>query len=102
MLQEFGEEMKQEMKNVHKEIDDKFQVSLKIVSELQNSVDFHIGTLKEDKRKCEDRSKNIQIELDVEIKEFDKKLKLLEKLDKKQNLLFYSFRRNTMEMFMEP
>lgn len=102
MLQEFREEMKQEMKNVHKEIDDKFQVSLKIVSALQNSVDFHIGTLKEDKRKCEDRSKNIQIELDVEIKEFDKKLKLLEKLDKKQNLLFYSFRRNTMEMFMEP
>ena len=103
-IKEFRDEMKEELKNVHREIDDTNKKVTGIsdkVSELVKSVQYHSDQVTENEEMCKDRYKNMQTELNSKVAEMDKKLKLLEKHDRKYNLLFYRFTEEYNENIQE-
>ena len=67
------------------------------VTELEKSVQHHSIQVDDNENKCKGRYSDIETKLDTKIDELDKKLKLLEKHDRKYNLLFYGFPEETNE-----
>ena len=103
-MNDFRVEMREEMKKVHKEIDDaKKSVSAvsEKVSDLEKSVQFQSEQVAEIETKCKERCSAVQAELSNKLEELDKKLILLEKHDRKYNLLFYGFEEEASENIHE-
>ena len=67
------------------------------VTELEKSVQHHSIQVDDNENKCKGRYSDIETKLDTKTDELDKKLKLLEKHDRKYNLLFYGFPEETNE-----
>ena len=102
MFDTFKEEMREDMAQVRREIEES---NIKVagltdkVTDLEISVDFHINQVTKMKRNV--RHKDIQSDLDNKIagieKKLENKLKLLEKHDRKYNLLFCGFTEDSNE-----
>ena len=58
---------------------------------LEHSMEFNSGLQKEDDEKQSRNFNKIKTEIDIKIKEFNQKLLLMEKHERKYNLLFYGF-----------
>ena len=97
-IEELREEMKTEMKGIKEEVEhSKSEVKLemntmkKTVSDMEKSVQDNSDRMEDIEKGQEEKIKAATVELDAKIKDLDIKLKLLEKQDRKYNLLFYGF-----------
>ena len=104
MFNTFKEEMREDMTQVRREIEEsniKVAALTDKVTDLEKSVDFHSNQVTKNEEKCQKRHTDIQSDLDNKItgieKKLENKLKLLEKHDRKYNLLFYGFTEDSNE-----
>ena len=122
-IDEVKNEIKIEMKTIRDEIKNEMKVELDHVkddiitvnaklSSVEESLNFQEGQTKEKLKKLkedqeasmkeqETRINKANADLDKKLKELDVKLQLLEKKDRKYNLLFYGFHEEAGEMFSE-
>lgn len=97
-IEELRDEMKTDMKDIKDEVEHtKSEVQVEVntiketVSDMEKSVQDNSDRMDEIEKNQEDKIKAATAELDEKLQELDNKLMLLEKQDRKYNLLFYGF-----------
>lgn len=99
-IDELRGEMKSEIKSVKADVSNtKSEVKhvKEKVLDLEKSVQYHSDKLEDSEKSQEEKLKSASAELDEKIKLLDTKLQLLEKQDRKYNLLFYGFQEDAEE-----
>ena len=90
-------EIKDEVERTKSDVQEEVNTIKETVSDMERSVQDNSDRMDEIEKGQEDKIKAATAELDEKLKELDDKLMLLEKQDRKYNLLFYGFREEAGE-----
>lgn len=94
MFTEFKNELRQEMGDLKVEMENtklNMQKMTEKVDDIEKSVQFHSDKVTDLEKKQEEKLNTVTQDLNTKLSDLDTKLKLLEKHDRKYNLLFYGF-----------
>ena len=84
-------EIKEEIENTKSVVNEEVSTMKETVSDMEKSVQDNSDRMLDIEKSQEEKIEAATAKLDVKIEELDTKLKLLEKQDRKYNLLFYGF-----------